>query len=88
MKETSNKHTIKLTKQWEELVRKIHWYIKFLEACEEKQLKEFMKQDPLYIDKTLPYAVALGLENIISSKIPQKILDDKSRNIFLLEKVI
>ena len=88
MKETSNKHTIKLTKQWEELVRKIHWYKKFLEACEEKQLKEFMKQDPLYIDKTLPYAVALGLENIISSKIPQKILDDKSRNIFLLEKVI
>ena len=47
-----------------------------------------MKQDSLYVDKTLPYAVALGLENIISDKIPQTILDDKSKNIFLLEKVI
>ncbi len=86
--ETSDKHTIKLTKQWKELVQKIHWYKKFLEACEKKQLKEFMKQDSLYVDKTLPYAVALGLENIISDKIPQTILDDKSKNIFLLEKVI
>ncbi|MBQ5945001.1 hypothetical protein IJL65_00960 [bacterium] len=47
-----------------------------------------MKEDPLYIDKILPYAVALGLENIISNKIPQKILDDKAKNIFLLEKII
>ena len=86
--QTSNKHAIWLTEEGKDLVRKIRWYKKFLESCEEKQLKQFMKQDPLYIDKILPYAVALGLENIVSSKIPQKILDDKTKNIFLLEKVI
>lgn len=86
--QTMNKHILKLTDTWKELVTKIYWYKKFLESCEEKQLKEFMKEDPLYIDKILPYAVALGLENIISNKIPQKILDDKAKNIFLLEKII
>jgi hypothetical protein len=48
-----------------------------------------MNQDPLYFDKTLPYAIALGLENIISSKIPDNIvLDDAVEVAFLLEKVL
>jgi hypothetical protein len=42
-----------------------------LESCEESQLKEFMDKDPLYLDKVLPYAVALGLENIVSKKLPK-----------------
>ncbi len=88
MKETYNKHTIKLTKEWEEIVRNIHWYKKFLELCEEKQLKELIKQDSLYIDKTLQYAVALGLENNISNKIPKKLADNKIKDIFLLERII
>lgn len=88
IKKTKNKHTIKLTDEWKELVRKIHWYKKFLESCEENQLKEFMKEDPFYINKILPYAVALGLENTISNKISQNILDDNVKDIFLLEKII
>ena len=88
IKQTMNKHTLKLTEVWKELIIKIHWYKKFLENCEEKQLKQFMKEDPLYIDKVLPYAVALGLENTISSKISQNILDDNAKDIFLLEKII
>lgn len=88
MIETNKKHTIKLTKKWKEIVYEIHWYKKFLEACEENQLKKFMEQDPLYIDKILPYAIALGLENNISNKIPQKIFKDKTKNLLLLEKVI
>jgi hypothetical protein len=61
-----------------------------LESCEEKQLKKLMKEDPMYLDKTLPYAVALGLENIISSKIPENVVldDEKTSDIFLLEKVL
>jgi hypothetical protein len=49
-----------------------------LENCEEEQMKKLMEEVPLYFDKTLPYAIALGLENTISSKIPEGIvLDDK-----------
>lgn len=32
-----------------------------------------MKQDPLYLDKVLPYAVAFGLESIISKKLPKNL---------------
>ena len=70
---TAKKHTIKLTEEWEKIVAKIYWYKKFLETCEEKQLKEFMMEDPLYLDKVLPYAVALGLENVISEKLPKNL---------------
>ena len=88
MMKNSYKSTILLTEKWQELVVKIYWYKKFLKICEEKQLKKLMEEDPLYVDKVLPYAVALGLENTISNKIPQKILNDKTKNIFLLEKII
>ena len=49
-----------------------------------------MEEDPMYLDKILPYAVALGLENIISSKIPENLVldDEKTADIFLLEKVL
>jgi hypothetical protein len=48
-----------------------------------------MRQDPLYLDKILPYAVALGLKNIISTKIPKNVVldDEKTMDILRLEKV-
>ena len=90
LSETQNKSVIKYTEEWKEVVAKIYWYKQFLESCEEKQLKKFMKEDPMYLDKTLPYAVALGLENIISSKIPENVVldDERTSDIFLLEKVL
>lgn len=89
LSETGNKGVLKFTENWYKVVAQIYWYKQFLESCEEKQLQKFMNQDPLYFDKTLPYAIALGLENIISSKIPDNIvLDDAVEGAFLLEKVL
>jgi hypothetical protein len=33
-------------------------YAKFIEKCDKNVLEIFLKEDPLFIDKTLPYAVA------------------------------
>lgn len=49
------------TKKWYELYAKILWYKYFLEHCDEEKMKEVLKQDPEYIDKTLPYIIALRL---------------------------
>jgi hypothetical protein len=38
-------------------------------------LKEFLKQDPLFIDKTLPYAVAFGLETEFLKKVTPLLKD-------------
>lgn len=90
LNETANKKAFTYTEKWKEVVAKIYWYKQFLESCEEKQLKKLMEEDPMYLDKILPYAVALGLENIISSKIPENLVldDEKTADIFLLEKVL
>jgi len=49
------------TKKWDELYAKILWYKYFLEHCDEEKIKEILKQNPEYIDKTLPYVIALRL---------------------------
>ena len=57
------------TDKWAELISHILWYKQFLKACDERQLKAFLAQDPLYFDKTLPYAVALWMETEFLEKI-------------------
>lgn len=57
------------TNQWAMLISHILWYKQFLKACDERQLKTFLAQDPLYFDKTLPYAVALWMETEFLEKI-------------------
>lgn len=57
------------TNQWAMLISHVLWYKKFLKACDEKQLRTFLAQDPLYFDKTLPYAVALWMETEFLEKI-------------------
>lgn len=73
LSETANKHAVTLTEKWQEIAAEIHWYKRFLEACDERQFREFMRQDPLYLDKMLPYAIALGLENIVSQNLPKNL---------------
>lgn len=60
---------IRLTEEWKNLAAHIIGYAKFIKECDEKMLKSFLKQDPLYIDKTLPYAVAFGLETEFLDKV-------------------
>lgn len=90
LSETANKHAVTLTEKWQEIAAEIHGYKRFIEACDEKQLKEFMRQDPLYLDKILPYAVAFGLENIISKKLPKNlsVKEWSLEDLLRFEKVI
>jgi len=57
------------TDKWAELIAHILWYWEFLIACDEQQLKTFLKQDPLYFDKVLPYAVAMWIDTEFLEKI-------------------
>ena len=60
---------LKETEKWAELIAHILWYRKFLAKCDEQQLRTFLAQDPLYFDKTLPYAVVFGLQTDFLKKI-------------------
>jgi len=59
----------KETEKWAKLISHILWYRKFLAACDENKLRLFLKQDPLYFDKILPYAVVFGFDTILIEKI-------------------
>ena len=60
---------MKITEEWARLISHILWYREFLAACDENKLREFLKQDPLYFDKILPYAVAFWLDTELIKKM-------------------
>lgn len=53
--------SISLTNEWEKILAHIYWYKYYLEKCEEEQFKKLMQEDPTFLDKTLPYIIALRL---------------------------
>ena len=57
------------TEKWAKLISHILWYKEFIRACDENKLRLFLKQDPTFFDKTLPYAVVFGLESELINKI-------------------
>ena len=57
-----------LSDEWYKLLSEIKWYRNFIKACDENKFKELLNQDPMFFDKTLPYAVALGLETSFMKK--------------------
>lgn len=65
------------TEKWAELIAHILWYRQFLAKCDEPVLKKFLAEDPLFFDKTLPYAVVFGLETEFLKKI-MPILEEKN----------
>ncbi len=56
------------TEEGAKLISHILWYKQFLKSCDEKKLKTFLQQDPLYFDKILPYAVVFGLDTELIKK--------------------
>ncbi len=60
---------LKETEGWAKLISHILWYEQFLKTCDENKLRLFLKQDPLYFDKILPYAVAFWLDTELIKKI-------------------
>ncbi len=57
------------TEEWAKLISHILWYKEFLASCDENKLKLFLQEDPLYFDKTLPYAIIFWLETELIEKI-------------------
>ena len=44
-------------------------YRNFIKSCDEKKIELLLEDDPLFIDKTLPYATAFGVETEFLNKI-------------------
>ena len=66
---------IQLTDEWMKIMSHLVWYAKFVKECDENVLKTFLKEDPLYVDKTLPYAVAFWLESEFLNKVTPLLKD-------------
>lgn len=60
---------ISYTEEWKSIISEIYGYREFLRACEEKQLRTFISENPNYINKVLPYAAALGMEQKLLKKL-------------------
>lgn len=60
---------LKLTKEGKKLVSHILWYREFLRTCDAEVLKTFLKQDPLYFDKILSYAIVFWIESELIKKL-------------------
>ena len=54
---------IKLTDEWNKILAHIYWYKYFLEKCDEEKYKILSGNDKHFIDKTLPYIIALRLNS-------------------------
>ena len=73
---------MQLTDKWAELVSYIIWYRKFIKNCDEIQIKSLLEEDPLFVDKSLPYAIAFGLESQFISKTTPLVEDWNAKYLF------
>ena len=73
---------MQLTDKWAELVSYIIWYRKFIKECDEKQIKTFLDDDPFFVDKSLPYAIAFGLDSQFINKTTPLAEDWNSKYLF------
>ncbi len=60
---------LKFTEKWASLASHLIGYRNFIKSCDENKIKLLLKEDPLFIDRTLPYATAFGLETEFLNKI-------------------
>jgi hypothetical protein len=60
---------LKFTEKWAELASQVIWYSKFIKSCDENIIKMLLEEDPLFIDRTLPYATAFWMETEFLKKI-------------------
>ena len=60
---------LKFTDKWAELASHVIWYSRFIKSCDENKINMLLKEDPLFIDRTLPYATAFWMETEFLNKI-------------------
>jgi len=61
--------SLKFTEKWAELASQIIGYSQFIKSCDENKIKLLLEEDPLFIDRTLPYATAFWMETEFLKKI-------------------
>ena len=57
------------TEKWAKLISHILWYKKFIKSCDENKFRVLLKEDPMFFDKVLPYAIVFGLDSELINKI-------------------
>ena len=62
------------TKKWIELRSHCLWYKAFLDKVDKKRIEELTKQDPLFVEKSLPFAVVFWIETEFIKKITPEML--------------
>lgn len=72
---------LRLTDKWAKLASYVIWYRNFIKNCDENIIKFYLEQDPLFIDRTIPYATAFGLETEFLNKVTPLAQDWKAQYI-------
>ena len=67
--------SLKLTDEWAKLTSHLIWYRNFIKNCDENKIKLFLKDDPLFVDKIIPYATAFWIETEFIKKISPNRMD-------------
>ena len=62
------------TNKWIELRNHCLWYKEFLMKVDKKKIEELTKEDPLFVEKSLPYAVVFWIETSFIKKITPEML--------------
>ncbi len=60
---------VKKTKKGTELFQKLLGFKEFIKSVEKDRLQEFLKQDPNYFDKVLPYAIVFNMADTWKDKL-------------------
>ena len=72
---------LKLTEKWAKLASYAIGYRNFIKSCDENMIKLYLKEDPFFIDKTLPYATAFWLETEFLNKVTPLAEDRKAKYV-------
>jgi len=62
------------TTEWIQLRQHCLWFKEFLEKVDKKKIEELTKEDPLFVEKSLPYAVVFWIETEFIKKITPEML--------------
>jgi len=77
---------LKLTDKGAKLASYVIWYRNFIKNCDENKIKLFLKDDPLFVDKTLPYATAFWMETEFLNKV-SPLKKDRNAKYIMWQKV-
>lgn len=66
-----------ITDDWVRIFAHLRGYREFIKTVEQDRLSEFLKQDPLFVDKLLPWAVVFGLETRLLTQLEGLIQRDR-----------